>query len=377
MKSFLVQRANWIDSQYVLPPVFSTTPGLQPAPFNLSLTNTSGLPGTIYYTTDGSDPRSPTNTAIGTRYSSPIPIATSTRVKARTLTTTSRWSGLNDAVFNILTPASSANLVISEIHYNPPGIDDPGEFLELLNVSSQPIDLSNARFDSGIQFTFPIGASLAPGEYAIIAARAADFPSPPRVIGEFTNASRLDNGGESLRLRAADNSIIFELIWGDTPPWPQSPDGNGPSLTLIRPFTKPDPTNPANWRPSTNHGGSPGTSDAITFSGNPLADDNADGFPNLAAHALGLNLPAQGPYLPSLSLTNNQLSWSFPSNPAAEDVTITPEVSSNLTTWSPASSFFPDASSSEPSDGRAWTTLLSPSPPPPGTHYFRLRISPR
>jgi hypothetical protein len=378
MKSFLVQRATWIDSQYVLPPVFSATPGLQPAPFNLSLSNTSGLAGTIYYTTDGSDPRSTTNTAIGRLYSSPIPIGSSTRVKARTLTTTNRWSGLNDAVFNLGTPASSANLVISEIHYNPPGPDDSGEFLELLNISSQPIDLSSARFESGIQFTFPIGTSLAPGEYAIIAARAADFPSPPpRILGEFANSSRLDNGGESLRLLAADNSLISEFSWDDTPPWPQSPDGNGPSLTLIRPLTKPDPANPANWRPSTNPGGSPGTSDAITFSGNPLADDNFDGFPNLAAHALGLNLPAQGPYLPSLSLTNNRLTWAFPSNPAAEDVTITPEVSSNLTSWSPASSFFPDSSSSEPTDGRSWTTLLSPSPPPPGTHYFRLRISPR
>lgn len=329
MKNFLTQRADWIDTQYVKPPSFAPAPGMQPGPFTLTLTNTTAEVGTIYYTLDGSDPRSAAGTPHGITYAGPFAVNASVMIKARMYsTTTSRWSGLNFGYFFTTTPANAANVLVSEIHYNPPGSADTGEFLEVMNLSAQPVDLTGAQFDSGIQFAFAAGATLAPGERAILAANAADFTGP-RVLGSYGPGSALDNGGEHLRLRAWDGAIINEFVWDDVAPWPASPDGDGPSMTLIRPQTSPDPALPQNWRASTSSGGTPGTTDATAITGNPTADDNGDGISNLVAHALG-TLP------PTVLLLDGPLTWDIPFNPAAEDVKLIPEWSTDLVTWQPA-----------------------------------------
>ena len=328
MKNFLTQRADWIDSQYVKPPNFSPAPGVQPAAFTLTLSNPAAEAGTIYYTTNGSDPR-----ASGTAYAGPFLVSTSAVIKARTFTVSSRWSGLNEGTFIAGTPASAANLVVSELHYNPPGSADAGEFVEVMNISGQSVDLTGAQFDSGIQFAFAAGTMLAAGERAIVAANAADF-SGPRVLGAYGLASALDNGGEHLRLRAWNDAVMEEFIWDDVAPWPVMPDGDGPSLTLIKPQTNPDPSLPANWRASIINGGSPGTTDASAFTGNPLADDNGDGINNLVAYALGTQPP-------TMRLQDGQITWEIPFNPAAEDVTLIPEWSADLVNWQPAATLFP------------------------------------
>jgi len=334
MKSFLTQRADWIDTQYLRPPDFSPAPGVQPGPFTLTLTNPAAETGTIYYTLDGRDPRSAAGTPQGTAYTGPVAVNASVMFKARLYSSTaSRWSGLNFGYYFTTAPASAGNLVISEIHYNPPGSADTGEFLELMNISAQPVDLTGAQFDRGIQCAFAAGTVLAPGERVIVAANAADF-SGPRVTGVYGPGSALDNGGEHLRLRSWSGAVIQEFLWDDAAPWPAAPDGDGPSLTLLRPHTNPDPALPHHWRAGTASGGTPGTTDAITFTGNPAADDDQDGIPNLLAHALGTVPPA-------VHLQNGQLTWEIPFNPAAEDVTIIPEWSPDMSTWQPAAALFP------------------------------------
>ncbi len=333
MKNFLVQRADWIDAQYVRPPNFSPAPGVQPAAFTLTLTNPAAEAGTIYYTTNGSDPRSAAGTPQGTAYTGPVLVSSSAVIKARTFTVSSKWSGLNQGTFIAGTPASAANLVVSELHYNPPGSADAGEFIEVMNIAAQMIDLTGAQFDSGIQFAFAAGTTLAPGERAVVAANAADF-SGPRVLGSYGPGSALDNGGEHLRLLAWNGAVIEEFIWDDVAPWPITPDGEGPSLTLIKPQTDPDTSLPANWRESTVPGGTPGTTDATTFTGNPLADDNGDGITNLVAYAFGTQ-PA------TVQQQNGQITWNILFNPAAEDVILIPEWSADLVNWQPAATLFP------------------------------------
>jgi hypothetical protein len=333
MKNFLTQRADWIDTQYLRPPNFSPAPGVQPGPFTLTLTNPTAESVTIYYTLDSSDPRSAAGTPQGTAYAGPFSVNASAMVKARMYsTTTSRWSGLNFGYYFTTTPASAANIVISEIHYNPPGSADAGEFLEVMNISPQPVDLTGAQFDRGIQFAFAAGTVLGPGERAIVAASAADF-SGPRVLGSYGPGSALDNGGEQLRLRAWDGTVIKEFIWDDVTPWPELPDGDGPSLTLIRPHTNPDPALPQNWRISVQNGGTPGGTDTVQFTGDPLADDDGDGVSNFVSYALGNQLPA-------VSRVNDQITWDIPFNPAAEDVSILPEWSADMITWLDAATLF-------------------------------------
>jgi hypothetical protein len=202
----------------------------------------------------------------------------------------------------------------------------------VMNISAQPVDLTGAQFDRGIQFAFAAGTVLGPGERAIVAASAADFTGP-RVLGSYGPGSALDNGGEHLRLRAWDGTVIKEFIWDDVSPWPELPDGEGPSLTLVRPHTNPDPALPQNWRISVQNGGTPGGTDTVQFTGDPLADDDGDGVSNFLSYALGNQLPA-------VSRVNDQITWDIPFNPAAEDVSILPEWSADMITWLDAATLF-------------------------------------
>ncbi|NIP95767.1 MAG: hypothetical protein GWO24_20940, partial [Akkermansiaceae bacterium] len=66
------------------------------------------------------------------------------------------------------------------------------------------------------------------------------------IAGEFADLTVLDNDGETLKLEDASNSTIVEFRYNDALPWPTAPDGLGPSLVLIDPTSKPDPSDPAN-----------------------------------------------------------------------------------------------------------------------------------
>jgi hypothetical protein len=76
-------------------------------------------------------------------------------------------------------PAAATNLVISEIHYRPADPTsvkelavsadrDDFEFIELLNTSSQPIDLSGVYFNEGISFFFADNTILEPNHRLVL-----------------------------------------------------------------------------------------------------------------------------------------------------------------------------------------------------------------
>jgi hypothetical protein len=58
-------------------------------------------------------------------------------------------------------------------------------------------------------------------------------------------------------------------------------------MTLIDPATHPDISQPANWRASSLLNGSPGSSDAAVFTGDPAADADHDGLSARLEYALG------------------------------------------------------------------------------------------
>jgi hypothetical protein len=76
-------------------------------------------------------------------------------------------------------PHPSGSIVINEIHYHArPTFADPAsgvafaknneEWIELLNITDEEIDLSGWRLSDGIGYSFPDGPILAPGEYLVI-----------------------------------------------------------------------------------------------------------------------------------------------------------------------------------------------------------------
>ena len=314
------------------PPVFGQHGGAVATGFDLTMTAGSG---TVYYTTNGSDPREAwTSTVLGTAYTAPLELQQSVDVKARALDN-GEWSALAEATFFVGNLANAGNLVVSEIMYNQPGQAEDLEFVELLNISGVPIDLSLVSFDAGIDFTFPLNTILEAGEYVLIVNNVATFEAAYGttlpVAGVFQNATALDNSGEPLTLLASDGSVIKDFRYDDKLPWPTATDGDGFTLVLVDPASNPDHALPSNWRSSSTIGGNPGSSDATTFTGTAGADVNQNGIDDLLDYTLGTDA---GSAL-TAGLTGSNITVAYTHRLAAEDVTLHIEWSTNLQSWSP------------------------------------------
>ncbi|HBJ37281.1 MAG TPA: hypothetical protein DDZ51_21515 [Planctomycetaceae bacterium] len=145
----------------------------------------------------------------------------------------------DDSAVNEPAPLTPGSVIINEIHYNPGPdgvVDGDAEFLELLNLTDQDINLSGASF-VGFTLIFAEGTILGAGEYAIVGPSIALAESTWGVtpIAEFA-AGGLSGSGELIRFLAADGvTVIDEVSYLDRGPWPTVPDGNGPSLELRDP----------------------------------------------------------------------------------------------------------------------------------------------
>ena len=313
------------------PPVLSQHGGEVAPGFNLSLSTAAGA---IYYSTDGSDPREAwTDDPLGSAYSAPINLSQSLTVKARTLNA-GEWSALTEATFVVGTPASSANLIVSELNYHPPAGQEGREFIELLNISNETIDLGGVSFSAGIEFTFAQNTTLPAGGRIMVVNDPGLFTLAEQadIAGIFQNFTRFDNGGERITLEDFLGESIFDFSYLDDSSWSVFPDGGGPSLTLIDPANSPDLSDPFNWRSSSLPGGTPGGSDSTTFSGDPLADDNHNGVPNFVEYAAGPQ------FTPGFITSGEKtfLTLTFNQNLSADDVIATVESSSDLITWTPS-----------------------------------------
>ena len=258
----------------VLPPTLSQRGGNVSSGFALTLSNPNGG-GTIYYTLDGSDPRTNGGAVAGTAipYTGAIPINLSRIVRARVLLT-GTWSPLDEATFYTGGSFDSNQLIVSEIHYNPlpDGATDGDEyeFLELRNVGGTTLDLGGLNFSNGITFAFTPGTTLAPNAHFLLVRNAAKFAERyPAFTPRGVYTGRLDNSGERLTLLTASGSTVFDFSFDDVSPWPLTADGLGSSLVPVVPTLNPTPGDPASWRGSSGIGGSPG------------ADDPALGIPGI------------------------------------------------------------------------------------------------
>jgi hypothetical protein len=193
-------------------------------------------------------------------YLAPVVLTESTRVKARARIGTT-WTAINDATFAVGPVAES--LRISELMYHPADTGDPEdpntEYVELLNIGAETINLNLVAFTAGVDFTFG-AVELAPGDRTLLVRDLAAFetrygPGLP-VSGQY--AGSLSNAGERIELRDAAGQVIHDFAYRDD--WYDTTDGDGFSLTVIDPAnTAPTAwSNEATWGPSPDPGGSPG-----------------------------------------------------------------------------------------------------------------------
>ena len=376
MKTYLSIRTSWIDSQFFRPPTFSHPGGTVSGQFTLSILNNTGEVGTIFLTLDGSDPID----GGGTVYTDPISLNATAHVRARVRSTNGEWSALNEASYVTGTPPKPGDLVLSEIMYHPLG--DPGaEFIEVLNINPvEALDLALIRFAAGVEFTFPVGATLAPGERIIVVRNRSAFEAvhgmAHNVVGEFQLDSALDNSGDRIILLDASGSVLLDFSYGDDPPWAESADGDGDSLILIDPLANPDHGVFSSWRSSTTTDGNPGNDDRVTFSGDPVRDRDNDGIPALVEFLLGtpeiredlisdfftwnhtpggetelllaFSLATRAIDMPAIEFSNDLETW--------QEVTVEPAFDEYLTA------------------GRARYRWLLPAPQP-AQRYFRIQVA--
>ena len=148
-------------------------------------------------------------------------------------------AGLTDSVtvrYNGVLQQVADYVGIHEIHYNP--LEPGASFVELFNRSiSTSFDLSGCRLN-GIDYTFPEGSVIPPGNYWVLvrdrAAFVLAYGAAVRVFDEF--AGSLDNGGERLSLirgSGTNEIVISEVRYDNALPWPLAADGRGASLQRI------------------------------------------------------------------------------------------------------------------------------------------------
>ena len=152
------------------------------------------------------------------------------------------------------------DVVINEIMYHSVWGEEDAEYIELFNRTAETIDVSYWRFTDGISFTFPVGTSIGPTNYLVIARSAARliarYPQlhTGNCIGNFRGG--LSDRGERIVLSRPDDAnlpnqdfvTIDTVEYCDGDDWGRWADGGGSSLELIDPHG--DNRHPSNWRGS-------------------------------------------------------------------------------------------------------------------------------
>ncbi|NOX47817.1 MAG: PKD domain-containing protein [Chlorobi bacterium] len=145
---------------------------------------------------------------------------------------------------------TKANIVITEIMYNPPEVGtDSLEFIELFNNGNETENLAGFYFSAGIEFTFP-SYVLNPGEFMVVGVNASALQNTFGVNALQWTSGGLSNGGELILLKDISGKTVDSVRYYDATPWPTTPDGGGPSLMLCDPGS--DNSLGANWAASQN-----------------------------------------------------------------------------------------------------------------------------
>jgi hypothetical protein len=139
---------------------------------------------------------------------------------------------------------------ISEINYNDDETQVAGDWIEIRNTGNGTVNLSGWSMTSDAstpQFAFPSETILAPNQYLVVARDLEAFqtlhPDVDNVIGNFYFS--LPASGGTIRLLDHRDSIIREINYLDTLPWPLVADGGGRTLEYRLNAT--DPAMADNW----------------------------------------------------------------------------------------------------------------------------------
>ena len=132
-----------------------------------------------------------------------------------------------------------------------------------------------------------------------------------------------------MTISGADGKPIRTFTYNDKEPWPEGADGDGFSLELISPESKPDHNEATNWKLSSVLGGSPGESGTVVEK-----DTDEDGWFDATEIFFGSSPTEAGSSprfeLKSNLLENGQVQFMFPAELGSQYVI---QTSKDLQTW--------------------------------------------
>ncbi|MEE9431727.1 MAG: lamin tail domain-containing protein [Melioribacteraceae bacterium] len=142
-------------------------------------------------------------------------------------------------------------IIINEVLYNSE-IGSDNQFIELLNIDDKSIDLSSFTFSGGISFTFPIGTSIQPNEYIVIAKNKDVYLNNGYKVFQWNEESLSKDWGNIIL--SNNNKTVIDLITYNnsllTTSFNSSIELVNSSLENLYQY---------NWQESFNQGGSPGS----------------------------------------------------------------------------------------------------------------------
>lgn len=174
----------------------------------------------------------------------------------------------------LISTMASAQLVISEISYNPPesGMDSL-EYIELYNETSEMIDLAGYIIEDNNPDTILVG-TIPAGEYRILAINPSAIMTILGVEAIEIERIATNNGGERIAISDPAGNLIDEVTYDDGGDWPdesQGADGAGATVELCDVTS--DNSLGSNWGVSTNDLGV--IVNGVSFLGTPNAANSS------------------------------------------------------------------------------------------------------
>ena len=158
-------------------------------------------------------------------------------------------------------------VVINEINYHSPSTLFTDDWIELYNTSLQQQDISGwviTDSDSAHRYVIAQGTVLPPRGYLVVCRDLSLFrtlhPTMTNSIGNL--GFGLSGSGDCVKLFNQAGILVDSVQYGTSYPWPEEPDGDGPTLERTNPFS--NNSLAENWNASQNPGGTPGTRNSLT-----------------------------------------------------------------------------------------------------------------
>lgn len=252
-----------------------------------------------------------------------VPQTATTKARARVSQagTTTGPKDESDGPFAIaVAPPPVGRVFMNEILANEPGADQAGEFIELVNPGTAPIDLSGYTISDvrTVRHVFAAGTVLTAGHALVVYGHESGIPANvSNAIGSSTGLLSITNSGDTMTLKdkaaATVDTVTFTqaLAMTDGLSMNRDPDGDPAGTFVLHNVLSPDPASPGKHTDGTPFGDPVGEPGGITSEVEP--NDSA----GTASGPLALGTAVNGAIA-----TSTDADWFKLTLPAASRVTI-------------------------------------------------------